>query len=76
MEKEISQQINAEIINKIFSSLYSFSYSDEEPGENVLVLQIEDLKITVEMELDVRKNDDGLLDACVIKSKIKHEKKK
>lgn len=76
MEKEISYQINAEIISKICSNLYSFSYTDEEPGENVLVLTIENLKITVEMELELNKNDDGLLDACTIKSKIKQEKKR
>ncbi len=74
MEKEICHQINAEIISKICSSLFAFSFIDDEVGENVLILQVDGWKIKVEMELDLNKNNEGLLDACTIKSTIKQEK--
>lgn len=76
MEKEICYQINSEIISKVCSTLYAFSFLDEDPGENVLVLKIDALKMTIQMAMTLKKNNDGLLDACIIKSNIKQEKKR
>lgn len=76
MEKEICYQINAQIINSISSCLFAYSYTDEEPGENVLVLQIGGWKTKVEMEVDLQKDNQGLLTVCQIKTTIKQEKKR
>lgn len=76
MKAEIAQKINDEIINKITSVLYCYSYTDEEPGEDLIVIRIEKTKVTIEVQMDVTKNLDGVINNCKISTTIKEENNK
>ena len=76
METEICHQINAELINKIISNLYSFSYTDEAPAEDKVILRYEDFKLTLELQMDLKKNDDGIINSCAITAAFTKENKK
>lgn len=76
MEKEICQQINSEIISKISSNFYAYMYSEEETPENKVILRYQDFKVTLELQMDLKKNYDGIISDCSIRATITEEKRK
>jgi hypothetical protein len=59
-------QLNIEIINKIINTLYAFIYTDEEATDDVLIIRYEEVETRIEINMEVKKNCDGLISDCSI----------
>lgn len=77
MEKEISQLLNSELIQKISSLLYGFAYLDEKPAqEELVIVRYEDFKIHIELLMQIEKTSDDIISNCQIRATVTQETKK
>jgi hypothetical protein len=78
--EDLPLEINTEIINKITNSLYKFYNSDAYESNEVFVVEYYKSETRMEMKLNLKKNENGIITDgsihTIISNGVKNKKKK